>query len=77
MAAVALNETPRLCPRCGRLAKPPYYYHYACRNLDVAERRKRILSLPEKPVTLEVWCRMWGMTLKEGRESYENWKRHD
>jgi len=73
-AARAKKLALRSCPRCGRLAKPPYYYHYACKNLDDAEFKTRIEAIPSRPMSLEIWCRMWGMTLDEGRESYANWK---
>jgi len=66
-----------LCIRCGKRTKKPYWYHKRCRELADAERRASIEALPEKPVTLEVWCRMWGMALEEGRESYANWRKHD
>ena len=58
-AARAKKLAPRSCPRCGRLAKPPYYYHYACKNLDDAEFKTRIEAIPEKPMTQEIWERMW------------------
>ena len=64
----------RLCDRCQRPVKPPHYLHYACQKLEDAEFKARIEALPEKPMTLEVWCRMWGMSLDEGRESYAKWQ---
>lgn len=58
-AARAKKLAPRPCPRCGRLAKPPYYYHYACKNLDDADFKARIEAIPESPVTEQIFKRMW------------------
>jgi len=74
LSAAAKKLAPRFCLRCKRPVKGKYALHYACQQLEDAEFKARIEALPEKPVTLEVWCRMWGMSLEEGRESYANWK---
>lgn len=58
-AARAKKLAPHLCPRCGKPTTPPYTHHWKCQQLDVAERRERILNLPEKPMTEEIWRRMW------------------
>jgi len=73
-AARAKKRAPRLCLRCKRPVKGKYALHYVCQQLENAEFRARIEALPEKPVTLEIWCRMWGMTLEEGRESYARYE---
>lgn len=67
-----------ICIRCGLLVAKPYKYHYACEKEAEQELRAKIEALPKRTETLEVWCRMWGMTLEEGCESYANWtKTHE
>jgi len=73
-AARAKKMAPHICLRCDKPVRKPYHLHVGCAKLEDAERRARIEAIPSKPLTLEVWCRMGGMTLDEGRESYANWK---
>jgi len=65
--------TYNACRCCGAPVKKPYWNHISCKQKADAEFKASIEAIPESPVTLEIWCRMWGMGLDEGRESYENW----
>ena len=52
-----------LCLRCHYRVRKPYRYHKACQQAEEDEQRDRILALPEKPITQEIWERMWGQEM--------------
>lgn len=70
-AARARKMAPRPCLRCGRPVKKPWEWCRGCRELAHAELRERILALPEKPMTQEVWERMWDQKMPPFERRHE------